>query len=451
MKRPMKLLSCAAAVTLFLLPAASAEALLSLIEKGGRDTSSVNRSLPFVELRDTAGREREYSVPYVPDQLAKNTAADFVANWKTYQDALHWAMQVGLNNNITALGVPHDLRFMNCTVQLPADLTIGAGHLLTGSSWIKADPSKIELNVSNPGEQAKKLPAGAVNGWRDDGVKLEAYDIPRVDRGRYCQYSSNEFIPDEFTMYTPGVQQCLPYLGCVSTPNYPQPVSVNWGGLAARLQEACTRANKGEAADYQKQNLASLTKHLPAAIHWNGVMTVTGTRSGTSMAPIYTPAGTNLASVVNIAKTDPRFPVYVSGNLPMDPSTAFQKGKPGVPELEVLKRYLELGNLNEQESQGEAAFFQAWQQLDTVNDFRPLRYWAKAMQCSLFACTPIPVPLLPPTAFVTPLTCTVPAGGPRIGATNINQYRYRWGVVSVPEGYAVPNVTGTPVLRVDKE
>ncbi|GGB73812.1 hypothetical protein GCM10008019_32510 [Deinococcus soli (ex Cha et al. 2016)] len=445
------MLGCTAAATLFLLPVAHAEALLSLIEKGGKDTNSVNRTLPFVELRDTAGRDREYSVPYVPDQMAKNAAADFVANWKTYQDTLHWAMMVGLNNNLTALGTPHDLRFMNCTLQLPANLTIAAGQLLTGSTWVKADPGKVSLKVSNPGERAKKLPAGGVNGWRDDGVKLEAYDVPRVDRNKYCQYSSTAFMPDEFTQYVPGVRQCLPLIGCISSPNYPQPISVNWGSLAARLQEACAAANKGETTEYQKQNLASLTKNFPTAIHWNGAMTVTGVRSGTSMAPIYTPLGSNLTSVANITKTDPRFPVYLNGLLPMDPGTAFQKSKPGVPDLEVLKRYLEMGNLDEQESQGEAAFFQTWQQLDTLNDFRPLRYWAKALQCSLFACTPIPVLLPTPVAFVTPATCTVPAGGPRTGSTNINQFRYRWGVVSVPEGYAVPNVTGTPVLRVDKE
>ncbi|MBZ9714968.1 hypothetical protein [Deinococcus multiflagellatus] len=430
---------------------AGAEALLSLIEKGGQDQSSVNRVMPFVELRDTAGRDREYSVPYVPELSVKNVAADFVANWKSYQDTLHWAMMVGINNNVTALGLPHDLHFANCTLQLPADLTISAGQLLTGSSWIKADPASIKLKTSNPSsERAKTLPEGGVNGWRDDGVSLENYDIPRVDRRRYCAYSNIELIPDELMMYVPGVRVCSPF-GCVATPDYPKPTYVNWDGLRGRLQAVCAAANKGETSNYQKENLLTLSKNTPLAIHWNGVGTVTGTRSGTTMAPFYA-LGTNLLSVASMAKTDPRFPAYVSGRLPVDPSAVLSKGHVGVPELEVLKRYLEPGNLEEQEAQGEATFFQAWQQLDTLNDFRPLRYWAKAMECNIFGtCTPVPLPLLAPNAVVTPVNCTVPSAAVRTGTTTINQYRYRWGVVSTPEGFTVPNVTGSPVLRPDKE
>ncbi|TDE84987.1 MULTISPECIES: hypothetical protein [Deinococcus] len=447
---PKRVLGLMAAVALVTASAARAEALLSLIEKGGRDTASANRTLPFVELRDTAGREREYSVPYIPDQNARNVAADFVANWKTYQDTIHWAMMVGLNNNVTALGTPHDLRFMNCTLQLPADLTIAAGQALTGSTWVKADPGKIELKPSNPSsEQARKLPSGGMNGWRDDGVKLENYDVPRVDRGRYCGYSSNTLIPDELTTYVPGVRVCTIF-GCVATPKYPQPISISWGTLAARLRAVCDAANRGETADYQKQNLASLAKNAPLAIHWNGVESVAGMRSGTTMAPFYT-LGSNLDSVANIAKTDARFPVYLSGRLPLDATTLLSNGKTGVPDLEVLKRYLEPGNLEEQEAQGEAAFLQAWQQLDTLNDVRPLRYWAKAMQCTLLSCIPTPVMLLAPSVFVTPASCNVPSTVVRTGSTNLNQYRYRWGVVSVPEGYTVPNVVGSPVLRTDKE
>lgn len=447
---PKRALSLLTAAVLTLHSAAKAEALLSLIEKGGQDTGSVNRALPFVELRDTAGREREYSVPYVPDRNAKNVAADFMANWKTYQDTLHWAMMVGLNNNITALGTPHDLRFSNCTLQLPADLTISAGQALTGSTWIQADPSKVDLKPSNPSnERAKTLPSGGMNSWRDDGVKLENYDIPRVDRGRYCTYSSTTLIPDELTTYIPGTRFCTPF-GCVATAQYPQPTTISWDALAARLQAACEGANRGETTDYQKQNLLSLSKNAPLAIHWDGVAKVGGVRSGTTMAPFYA-LGSNLASVANIASTDPRFPIYLSGQLPLDPSAILNKDKPGVPDLEVLKRYLEPGNLEEQEAQGEAAFLQAWQQLDTLNDFRPLRYWAKAMECTFQGCVPIPVMLFAPNVVATPVGCHVPSSALRTGTTTLNQYRYRWGVVSVPEGYTVPNVVGTPVLRTDKE
>ena len=430
---------------------ARADGLVNLIDAVGGDTSSVNRTTPHVELRDLAGRDREYSVPYVPERQPKNVAADFKANWQTYQDSLHWAMIVGLNNDVTSLGTPHDVHFLNCELQFPADLTIAAGQTLTGSTWIKANPDAVNLDPSNPAPEAagKGVPPGGVNGWRDDDLTLEPYAVPRVSRDRYCGYSSVSFLPDELEAFTPGVQECTP-LGCIQTPNYPLPLSVNWGVLAGRLQAACNGATQGEYPKYQKGSALSVDRNLPLAIQWNGVASITGARSGTTMAPFS--ATTNAQSVAKVAQVDPRFPAYLTGALPFAVGlNVGTREKVGVQELEALKRYVSAGNLQEQEVQGVASFFQAWQQLDTVTDIRPIQYWAKAFSCDLLACTPVPVPLpMPPTVLALG-ACNVPAFGPGPGTTTMTQFRFRRATVSVPEGHTVPNLVGSPVLRTDRE
>ncbi len=449
--RPHPALLVTAALLTVGLARADGAGLVNLIDAVGGDTSSVNRTTPYVELRDLSGRNREYSVPYVPDTMPENVAADFKANWQTYQDTLHWAMIVGLNNDATSLGTPHDVHFMNCELQFPADLTIAAGQALTGSTWIKANPDAVNLDPSNPTPESagRGVPPGGVNGWRDEDLALEPYAVPRVSRDRYCGYSSLSFLPDELEAFTPGVQECTP-LGCIQTPNYPMPVSVNWSVLASRMQDACNGATRGESPKYQKDSALSLTKNLPLAIQWNGVAAIQGQRSGTTMAPFF--AATNAQSVASAAQVDARFAAYVTGALPFAAGVNVgTNDQVGVQELEALKRYVTAGNLQEQEVQGVATFFQAWQQLDTVTDARPIVYWAKGFSCFLLACTPVPVPLPMPPTVLAMGACTVPPVGPGPGTTTMTQYRYRRAVVSVPEGHTIPNLVGSPVLRTDGE
>jgi len=448
MKRTLALLSA-----LLLTGMAAGDGLVSLIDTNGRG-SSAYRQTPFVEVidRTASGKKFEYSVPFIPEQLSRNTAGDMQYEWQHYQDTLHWASSVGLNNSIApAIGTPHEIRLLNCDLQLPADVSIATVHGLTGTTWLKNTPPAVQ--VSNPSPSGK-IPSGYAGGWKNDHIDLAHVLAPRVNRGDYCQYSSTSFWPDTGTVYVPGVRVCS--FGCFQSPNYPNPISINWAVLRQRLQDVCTNASNAEYKTYQANITKSIAKNMPLAMHWDGVASLHGQRSGTTLAPVF--AATNAKSVADLTKNaDPRFASYLttlgksSANGFPFPSGTYKPGAPGITELESVKRWLDPGNLLELEAYGYVPFFQTWQQLDNVTDWRTITYWASAVQCAWFSCWSVPVPIPMPVTAVTAAGCTVAPtnGGP--GITNITQYRYRYGWVSVPEGHDIPNVMNSPTLRLDDQ
>ncbi|MFC4455192.1 hypothetical protein [Deinococcus sonorensis] len=425
--------------------------LLSLIDTGGQQLGSPYRSTPFVELLTPGQSGREISVPYVPALDARAVAGDEVYEWGRFQERVKWASTVGLNSSVTAgLGSPEDLYLTNCLLQVPADVSIALKQALAGVSNLSPTPAP-EVAVSDPLSEP----------WTYDQVDLynpqkaiTAEQLPtltpRIDRTSYCADASLDPAPDIPVAYLPGVQTCTPF-GCLSTPNYPQPLYINWPLLAERMWQACQNAVAGYA-DYQKNVLQSVATHLPAAVSWDGLPAPHGDRSGTVMSPVVG-EGSVLPSAAKLATQNPQWLLYFNTTFKtlkegFLPGQGAASGAPGVSTLEAFKRRLEPGTLQEQAVHGYATLFETWQQLDTVVDVRPTVYWSTSLECVLFDCTPVPVPLPAPDLLVTPEGCTVPNPGTiGAGSTTFTMPRFHNGYVSVPEGYAVPGLMGEPSLR----
>ncbi|ASN83291.1 hypothetical protein [Deinococcus ficus] len=454
--------------------AASADALLNLIESSSLQTDSVNRVISFVELADgvmkdgkfTRTREREYSVPYLPDKMVTNYAADVMFNWKKYQDSIHWAQTVNLNNDLSATGSPTDLYFPSCTLPFIGEASASIAHGLLGTGWLSVDEEKKQVNLA-PLLDPYGMPSN------HDRINAENHMVPRVKSNNYCVGMFPDLYPDEgiqailglptvvpepFQTYEPGHTWCSA-IGCVSNNSFafnPLPAWTDWSKLAERMDNACNNINNNAYKNYQKEVLLSLGKNMPTAIHWDGVAALKGDRSGTTMAPFYSTSTGNAQQVLEIGKKNALFPGYVYSGLP--------SGTPDVlAKLDDLKRELPAGFLQEQEIQGAATFFQTWQKFDTFIDPRPVPYYVKSYftyisilppgkTTSLYAT--FPLTMVPSN--VTATKCTTPRLGVNSvpgygGLTTYTTWRYHYGATTVSESRTVPNVTGNPTLRVDSE
>ena len=290
-----------------------AENRLSLIETSPVPGagSGINRSLPFVELRYRAepGAEdsQEYSVPFTALQLSEVVSGDLAYNWARYQDRMHWAMMTGLNTTLITIGNPVDLYNTNCLFQIPADIQISLVQGITGKGMLVSEP--LTLDVSNP-DRSQTVPVNFTHELADDHVSLDSLPVPRVPRGDYCPGNSPG-VSDIPLVYLPGVMECLGPV-CVNTPGYPKPTHINTEVLTERLRLACARMQATAYPEYQKDSLLSLAR-LPNAIHWDGVMTLHGNRSGTTLAPVLGLTNApSVAAVVQKASTNPLLLPYLT-------------------------------------------------------------------------------------------------------------------------------------------
>jgi len=455
--RPALLLAGITALAFGLTDTARAGALVNLIESSSLETGSFNRLLNFVELRDTTGRDREYSVPYIPDTLVVNYAADVITEWKKYADTVHWGQITALNNNLESLGVPHEVYTTACVVSAIGDISTAIYQGVAGKTWLNPTLERPKVDLK-PRLDPSLLTVG-------DGVNSDFVLAPRVPSADYCAGGSINLIPDEGflayaalpgggLLYEPGQMWCTPF-GCLTSGQYPAPSWVNWSGLGGRMDAGCNIVNNVAYPKYEANVLKSLALNMPLAIHWNGATTVQGVRTGTSMAPFFAldPLGTeNLKKVAELTSKNPLFPVYLTTGLPA--------AAPGVTDaLDDLKAQLPAGTVDQQEYQGAATFMQTWQHLDTVIDARPITYYGKSFwHYCLFGCSTVPTVqpmLMPPTTMNGPTCFTPPQGVNNVpsytGTSTYTTFRYHYGVTTVSEGKEVGNVQGTPLLRTDHE
>lgn len=432
-----------------------AQPLLSLIEGDSREAGDINRLNAFVEIRDVGGREKEYSVPFLPIQSIKKYTTNSQANWKKYQDTMHWSAMMGLNRAIDqTFAPPTDTFLYTCMIPL-ASLQISLTHTITGKTWIDAAKEPDDLNISD---------VSSGGSWKSDNMTLENVWAPRVKTNTYCPNSNLKVVPDYLfpgsptNMYEPARIETVYGAPVFTSGTYPAPAYVNWPEIAKRTQEAANKAHKKEYPDYQKAQAQALATFLPTSIHWDGAMNLLsgGQRSGTSMAPYFDIDPTKrLKTIADISASNAQFPIYIQGGLalgdPSDKSDA--ETAPGLKSLEALKRQLPAGPILQQEREGSATFLQTWQQLDTVTDYRPLNYWIKSLVCNTTIFPPsrvcIPTPFAVPIA---PMVVTTPGAvvppAPGTGSTVFTLHRYRYGNVTIPEGHYIPNTYNKPVLRV---
>ena len=490
-------------------------ARLSLIDILTTYNKSVMRTPYFVEIQDIQADKvlKEYSVPYQTELQVRAYAEDARDNWKLYQDRVHWAMQVALNNDVvtnlytaplptgTAFipAPPVDTYYQNCVIQLGADLWTSLLQSVAGQGNIPTDPALVLPDLpsapdkSNERGKAAKLAAlplsqPAAGGWVNDGVGLEFVLAPRVARQSYCKHTSANIFPPDYTApYMPGnvyemaVKWTVgPFSGTIG-PAVSQ--VINWGRLYQRTNAAGTAATREYYPLYQKDTALSLAKNLPTAIHWDGAFLPSGgTRSGATIAPYYSlpalpkpgqapnvpgicpltsPAAASQhdRDVCTLAAKNPLFAAYLKGLGLVDPSdvgavvTANKDPHSvGDKNLEDLKRQVSAGTFSQQQKEGMATFLHTWQQLDTVVDARPLNYWTPNAVCVNFVCTHYATPNPISSVTVTPVSATALATNTiGSGSTLYTSFRYRFGSQTTPEGHLIPGVTGHPVMRIDNE
>ena len=480
-------------------------ARLSLIDIMTTYNKSLMRVPYFVEIQDIEQDKvlKEYSVPYSTEFQVRAFAQDARDNWKIYQDNMHWAMQVALNNdaftnlmtspppigNAVVPAVPVDTYYQNCQIQLTADLWTSITKSIAGVTDINTAPAIVlpSVGVGNTatdqsnarGKLAKKLDLAVsdpMNGsWKNDGTGLEFVLAPRVTRSNYCPMTSANYFPPDYTApYMPGNVYEMsikwvvgPFAGTIG----PAVTTViNWSPLYQRLNTAGTQATKKYYTDYQKNTALSLAKNLPTAIHWDGAFLPSGgTKSGATIAPFYAfpvvpqPGQTLLSDhdkdVLDAAKKNPQFPLYLGGmGLPIvnNIMAAAAPNKDvhsvGDKNMEELKRTIRAGTFQQQQKEGMATFLHTWQQMDMLVDARPLIYWTPNQTCINFVCTSIATPNPISSVNVTPVTATaIPTNTIGSGTTIFETFRYRWGVQTTPEGHILPGTTNHPVMRVDNE
>lgn len=430
------------------------EGFVSVIDQGGFTTGKAYRMLPFVEFQQVGAPGVELSAPYVTSLAARDVAGQAVFQWSQFQDRVKYASIVGLNSSLVpGLSLsPEDLYLSNCVLQIPADVSIAVKQGLAGVTNVALSLPALQLSDTR---HPPALPddVGLYGPDKVAGSEKLPTLTPRVPRTGYCADATLDVLPDVPFVYAPGVRTCL-FGFCLSTPNFPRPLYINWPGLSARMQLACTNAAKSYVDVYQKEMVASILKDMPLALNWDGVLslhTSTGANglpavtSGVTMSPVIGETSM-LPSALRASSENPLFGAYLA--LPRKGTlNGFAPGVAVAAKLEEIKRALEPGLLGEQEEHGYVSLFQVHQSLDTVLDARPSLFWASSLVCDVFAgCVGTPLPLPAPDVVVTGPACAVPnpatAGA---GSTTFSELRYHQALISVPEALPVPNLTGDPL------
>lgn len=373
----------------------------------------------------------EWSVPYSLLSESQEAARGLRRAWGRFEDRYFWRAMVQLNNP--------SFYFANCWI--------------SWGSGVKPAAPAVRTHVPREG-----VPA-ALNGKldffdEDSQLRLDSYfPLPQVPSSDYCDDLGPEFLP---FMFFPGF--CFSVFGVqlFCTDNYPQPIWFNREEAVNRVSRAVQHAHTKYLGEYQQDALAEIlpgkrSLFLPLPWHSN----LPG--DGAFIAPVMDPSAADPKPFVETAtlardrlENANALPYFFQAaqrsptlDLLLAPgSNQVLYTPPGWWQAEEFKRLLPPSNPLYQERIGYVSMFQAWNQIDTLllpdadlvsKGLRTLTYWAIALNinCDFAGCTAIPVPAPVP---VEPYQ--LPFVGPRM--------HYGW--VSVPEGYGIPRVKGTPLL-----
>jgi hypothetical protein len=372
----------------------------------------------------------EWSVPYSLLSESQEAARGLRRAWQRFEDRYFWRAMVTLNNP--------SFYFADCWISW------GGG--------VKPDAPAATTHVPRAGVPAA-LASKLDFPEEDSRLRLDNYfPLPQVPASDYCDDLNPEFLP---FMFFPGF--CFSVFGVqlFCTDNYPQPIWFNREEAINRVARAVEHAHTRYLLEYQQDALNELlpgkrSLFLPLPWHSN----LPG--DGAFIAPVMDPASVDPSPFVNTATLardrlgnanalpyffqEPlRSPTLDLLLLPGQNQVLYTP--PGWWQAEEFKRLLPPSNVAYQERMGYASMFQAWNQVDTLllpdadlasRALRTLVYWAVGLNinCDLSGCSVTPVPAPVP---VEPYQ--LPFVGPRM--------HYGW--VSVPEGYGIPRVVGTPL------
>lgn len=373
----------------------------------------------------------EWSVPYSLLSESQEAARGLRRAWQRFEDRYFFRAITELNNPA--------FYFMNCWIDW------GGG--------VNPTTPNVEIHVPHegvPAEMDGKLEFPTEN----SRLHMDSYfPLPQVHNSDFCDGLSPAFLP---FMYLPGF--CFSVIGIqlFCTNNYPAPLWFNHQEALARVERSILKAHSDYLLDYQKDALAEIlpgkrSYFLPLPWRTN----IPG--DGAFIAPVMDPTNFDPSPIYNTATLAKqrlnnanaaayffqkivRSPTLDLLTLPGQNNLLYDP--PGWWQAEEFKRLLPPSNPIYQEQLGYVSMFEAWNQLDVAilpeadlvsRALRSLIYWAVALRidCNFEGCTVVPEPA--PVA-VEPYN--LPFVGPRM--------HYGW--ISVPEGYGIPRVQGTPLL-----
>lgn len=378
------------------------------------------------------------TTPYSLDSETIRVGQDLRTAWQRYEDRFYWRAMVRLNN--PAMKVTH------CLVNWSGGQVQASAPAFT----INTDQSMF------PKELSGKIPVQAPR----DHLKLDGYGLlPRVNNTDYCDNLSWDFS----TMYLPG--SCVYAYGkkvfCIEgrvpslNPLAPAPLGFRFDRANQRILKAIKEAHGQYLADYVKDVAKALTpsaKFFP--LLWSNLdgavvaPTMSLRPNVTFLQPNAQEAGTRLGGIFQATA----YPYYLQGlsgpslalkahTLPGRSDVLGVENPPGVWKLEEFKRRFPVNNPVMYERFGYTTLFQAWNELTPRllpedASAKPLRQMIfMAVGNNIYLPSPIPVPM-PAPMLIPQYSAGLPYSGP--------QTHFTW--ISVPEGYAVPRVTGKPAV-----
>lgn len=384
-----------------------------------------------------------FVVPYSMSNETVRVGKDIRQAWQRFEDRYYWRAMVNLNNPGMYIS-----------------------HCLVGD-WAQKNPANkpdVVINTDDsmyPADIAGKIPKTAVK----DDLQMDSYGImPNVSNADYCDSMSFDFT----LMYLPG--ECN-YAGsillfCIQgeqetlNPLAPRPIAFQYGTAVQRVKDATEHAEKVYQEQYQQDVLKAVkptAQFFP--LMWDNmlsgaviapaqtltpnpdVLTKKGQEAGKAFggifeatAPIYYAQG-----ITSNALTLP----LRAHILPTVKDVLVNPNPPGVWKLEEYKRTFPQEPAPIYERFGYTNLFSAWTRptvklLPEPVSAKPMRqmiYMAIGNNIYHTLLGPVTVPVPAPV-----LIKEYAAGLPYAGL----QSHFTWN--SVPEGYEVPRVSGTPPL-----
>ena len=210
----------------------------------------------------------------------------------------------------------------------------------------------------------------------------------------------------------------------------PCPPTIDWGCVMQRVAETAEVSLSEHNPTYWKTVHESLVTQMPGALWWQDPFPELGAVISpvTSLDPV--PDFEAYRDLIEAPQDTPYyFQPFAFPNLPVPYSPGERQGaNPGLYDKELRKYDLELGNVLEYQQFGFSTFFITHGELQTQLFYKLARGPYLYTICLTETPIPLPLPLPVPVPILIPLV-------PKALTT--------WD--SVPEGYPLPHVKGTPL------
>jgi len=210
----------------------------------------------------------------------------------------------------------------------------------------------------------------------------------------------------------------------------PCPPTIDWGCVMQRVAETINVSLTEHNPDYWKSVHESLVTSMPGALWWQDPFPELGAVIApvTSLDPV--PDFEGYRDLIETPQDAPYYyQPFAFPNLPVPHGPNERQGaNPGLYDKELRKYDLELGNVFEYQQFGFSTFFITHGELQTQMFYKLARGPYLYTICLTETPIPLPLPLPVPVPILIPLV-------PKALMT--------WD--SVPEGYPLPHVKGTPL------